>query len=76
MNFVGEDETGQRMEVLELDYHSYYVACQYHPEYLSRPLKPSPPYLGLILAASKKLEGYLARGCQISPKDTPETSGN
>ena len=30
--------------------HPYYVAVQYHPEYISRPLSPSPPYLGLILA--------------------------
>jgi CTP synthase len=28
------------------------VAVQYHPEYISRPLSPSPPYLGLILARS------------------------
>lgn len=28
--------------------HPYFVAVQYHPEYISRPLKPSAPYLGLI----------------------------
>ncbi|RXG68490.1 CTP synthase 1 [Armadillidium vulgare] len=63
MHFVGEDEKGERMEIMELDNHSYYVACQYHPEYLSRPVKPSPPYVGLILAAAKELDSYLARGC-------------
>lgn len=36
--------------------HPYYVGVQYHPEYLTRPLKPSPPYLGLILAACGKLQ--------------------
>ena len=47
--------------------HQYYVAVQYHPEYLTRPMKPSPPYLGLILAASGRLASYLAHGCRLSP---------
>ena len=29
-----------------------------------RPMRPSPPYLGLILAATGKLEAFLAKGCQ------------
>lgn len=36
--------------------HPYFVGVQYHPEYLTRPLKPSPPYLGLILASCGKLQ--------------------
>ena len=50
--FVGKDETGQRCEILELPDHPYFVAVQYHPEFKSRPGRPSPPFLGLILAAS------------------------
>lgn len=56
------------MEIVELDGHPYYVATQFHPEYLSRPLKPSPPFLGLILASVGKLKSYLARGCRLSPR--------
>lgn len=56
---VGRDETGERMEVAELPNHPYFVGCQFHPEFLSRPLKPSPPFHGLILAAIGKLESYL-----------------
>lgn len=55
------------MEIVELEGHCYYVATQYHPEYLSRPLKPSPPFLGLILASVGKLKSYLSRGCRLSP---------
>lgn len=55
MRFVGRDDSGKRMEILELEDHPYYVGVQYHPEYLTRPLKPSPPFLGLVLAASGKL---------------------
>ena len=52
LEFVGKDTTGERMEVLELRDHPYFVAAQYHPEFKSRPLKPSPLFYGLICAAS------------------------
>ncbi len=32
MRFVGRDEVGNRMEIMELDNHPYFVAVQYHPE--------------------------------------------
>uniref|UniRef100_A0A2M4BH57 CTP synthase n=1 Tax=Anopheles marajoara TaxID=58244 RepID=A0A2M4BH57_9DIPT len=62
MRFVGHDKEKTRMEIMELDNHPYYVATQFHPEYLSRPLKPAPAFLGLILAAVGKLDSYLATG--------------
>ena len=48
MKFVGKDESGQRCEILELQDHPYFVAVQFHPEFKSRPNRPSPPFLGLI----------------------------
>nr|CAG8562988.1 4839_t:CDS:10 [Entrophospora candida] len=32
--------------------HPFYVGTQYHPEYLSRPLKPSPAFLGFVSASA------------------------
>ena len=55
MNFVGKDETGQRMEIIELSNHPFYFATQYHPEFKTRPTRPSPPFYGLLMAASKQL---------------------
>ena len=52
LKFVGKDETGQRCEIFELAGHPYYVGVQYHPEFKSRPGRPSPPFLGLLMAAS------------------------
>ncbi len=38
--FVGRDESGERMEILELcrepEDHPFYVACQFHTEFKSR----------------------------------------
>lgn len=67
MRFVGQAEEGRggtRMEILELAGHPYFVGVQFHPEYMTRPNRPSPPYLGLLLAASDKLRQFLSRGCR------------
>ena len=50
--------------------HKFYVGVQYHPEYLTRPLNPSPPFMGLVLAAAGKLNQYIQRGCQVSPNSS------
>ncbi|KAL9969355.1 hypothetical protein ACROYT_G021559 [Oculina patagonica] len=68
MKFVGRDVEGERMEIMEIQDHPYFVGVQYHPEYISRPIRPSPPYLGLILAAIGKLPQFIARGCRLSPR--------
>ena len=40
MQFVGRDETGERMEIVELTDnppdHPFFVAAQFHPEFKSR----------------------------------------
>ena len=54
--FVGKDDTGDRMEVIELKDHKWYVGVQFHPEYLSRVLTPSKTFLGFFAAAAGCLE--------------------
>lgn len=69
LNFVGQDVDGERMEIIELANHPYFVGVQFHPEFSSRPMKPSPPYLGLLLAATGNLNAYLQQGCKLSSSD-------
>ena len=61
LHFVATCTDNERMEILELsrEDHPFFVAVQYHPEFLSRPLKPSPPFLGLVLASCGQLNDYL-----------------
>ena len=59
LHFVGKDIEGERMEILELEGHPYFAAAQFHPEFLSRPLKPHAMFYGFILAACGKLKSYL-----------------
>ncbi|EPE28006.1 P-loop containing nucleoside triphosphate hydrolase [Glarea lozoyensis ATCC 20868] len=51
LHFIGKDEKGVRMEIIELQNHPWYVGVQFHPEYLSRVLQPSKLYIGFVAAA-------------------------
>ncbi|KAI3426099.1 hypothetical protein D9Q98_008067 [Chlorella vulgaris] len=73
LRFVGKDDTATRMEIVELAGHPFFVAAQFHPEFKSRPFKPSPLFLGLILAASGKLDHYLSG--RATPLASPAKSG-
>ncbi|KAF1809146.1 putative CTP synthase [Eremomyces bilateralis CBS 781.70] len=61
LNFIGKDDTGVRMEIIELKNHPWFVGVQFHPEYLSRVLDPSKPYLGFV-AASAGCLGEITNG--------------
>ncbi|MDR3282288.1 MAG: CTP synthase (glutamine hydrolyzing) [Candidatus Methanoplasma sp.] len=49
--FTGRSDDGSRMEIGELEGHPYFVASQFHPEFKSRPERPSPLHQGLVDAA-------------------------
>lgn len=51
MKYTGRSPDGRRMEILELPGKSFFVASQFHPEFKSRPNKPSRLHLGLVGAA-------------------------
>ncbi|KAH9622683.1 hypothetical protein KSS87_020632 [Heliosperma pusillum] len=59
MSFTGKDETGERMEIIELPDHPFFIGAQFHPEFTSRPGKPSPLFVGLIAAATGQLDAFL-----------------
>jgi CTP synthase len=52
LSFIGKDDRGERMEIVELKDHKWFVGVQFHPEYLSRVLEPSRPYLGFVAASA------------------------
>lgn len=71
LRFVGRDETGTRMEIAELcdeRSHPFFVAVQFHPEFKSRPQRPSPLFLGFVLAAGRKLDSYIQHSIKARTK--------
>ena len=47
----GVSPDGSLAEIVELPGHPYFIACQFHPEFKSRPTAPHPLFLGLVSAA-------------------------
>ena len=52
----GISPDGKLVEVVELPQtaHPYFIACQFHPEFKSRPTAPHPLFNGLVKAALKR----------------------
>ena len=42
LNFSGVSPDGRLVEIIEIPEHPWFVACQFHPEFKSRPLRPHP----------------------------------
>ena len=67
LEFVGRDVNGERMEILELKGHPFFLGAQYHPEFKSRPLRPSPLFYGLVCASSGVKPEYTPTVAPPSP---------
>lgn len=57
MCISGTSPDGRLVEMIELPDHPYFVACQFHPEFKSRPLAPHPLFTAFIRAASSPVRG-------------------
>ncbi|MGP1413771.1 MAG: CTP synthase [Bacillales bacterium] len=56
LKITGVNPDTNLCEIVELDNHPFYIACQFHPEFLSRPLEAHPLFLGFIKECNKKYE--------------------
>jgi CTP synthase len=54
MVFSGMSPDGKLVEIAEIADHPYMVGSQFHPEFLSRPMRPHPLFVGLIKAAKDR----------------------
>ena len=54
MAFSGLSPDGGLVEMIELPEHPYFVGCQFHPEFKSRPNRPHPLFASFIEAAARR----------------------
>jgi len=54
MRYTAFSDNGRRAEILELEGHPFYMATQYHPEYISRPERPEPIYVAFLEACVRR----------------------
>ena len=66
----GTSPDGTLAELIELRDHPYFVGCQYHPEFQSKPNKPHPLFRGFIQACLRRRTGR-ATHAQADPESLP-----
>ncbi|HET8674405.1 MAG TPA: CTP synthase [Blastocatellia bacterium] len=49
--FSGKSPDGKFIEIVELPDHPWFLGCQFHPEFKSKPLDPHPLFVSFIRAA-------------------------
>jgi CTP synthase len=64
LRLAGQTPDGVYVEICELPGHPWYLGCQFHPEFKSRPLEPHPlfkAFVGASLEYKRRKEDAAAR---------------
>ena len=57
LRFSGVSPDGRLVEMIEIPEHPWFVACQFHPEFQSTPLKAHPLFTAFVAGAMKRARG-------------------
>jgi CTP synthase len=67
----GNSPDGNFVEIVELEGHPWFLGCQFHPEFKSKPLRPHPLFASFIEAAIRhRQESRLAEAMRQGLEDT------
>ncbi len=89
LDITGDTPDGTYVEIVEIRDHPWFLGCQFHPEFKSRPLEPHPLFKAFIGAAyeykkkrlgmtSERLPAERAKAARVSHEEAPagvEASG-
>ena len=53
LRITGETPDGTYVEICEIEDHPFYLGCQFHPEFKSKPLEPHPLFTAFVAAARR-----------------------
>jgi len=69
VEWSGLSPDGSLVEIMEYRHHPWFVACQFHPEFKSRPMAPHPLFRGFIKSVlTHKTQGLKKLGQKKKPK--------
>jgi CTP synthase len=71
LRITGRSEDGKFVEICELPAHPWYLGCQFHPEFKSKPMEPHPLFVSFIGASYQHRLKRLAN--EVSPLFAGET---
>ena len=63
LRITGTTPDGTYVEIVEIPDHPYFLGCQFHPEFKSKPLEPHPLFMSFIKASydNRKSQADVAR---------------
>jgi CTP synthase len=62
LRLTGASESGTYVEIVEIPEHPFFLGCQFHPEFKSKPLEPHPLFHAFIKAS------YANRGLRAAER--------
>jgi len=72
LRVTGTTPDGKFVEMIEIEDHPWFLACQFHPEFKSKPLNPGPLFVNFIKAA----DAYRAAGRPMAAARSRSDSRN
>ena len=74
--FSGKSPDGKFIEIVEMPDHPWFLGCQFHPEFKSKPLDPHPLFVSFIQAAYQhRVHDEASAQRDESATSVPETPG-
>jgi CTP synthase len=61
MRLTGQTPDGMYVEICELPDHPYFLGCQFHPEFKSKPLEPHPLFRSFVCACYRHKKEILGK---------------
>ncbi len=68
LSFSGNSPDGKFVEIVELPSHPWFLGCQFHPEFKSKPFQPHPLFASFINAAYRHKIRSVEAPVEVSPK--------
>jgi CTP synthase len=69
LGLAGQSPDRRLVEMIELRGHPYFVGCQFHPEFTSRPLEPHPLFVHFVGAAVKRRNARASASAKTESSD-------
>jgi CTP synthase len=54
MRFTGLSPDSNLVEIIEIPEHPWFLGCQFHPEFKSRPMDPHPLFKAFVAKALER----------------------
>jgi CTP synthase len=73
LTLSGTSPDERLVEVIELTDHPYFIACQFHPEFKSRPTRAHPLFRGIVEAAVARQKAEAPAEIPPVPREAKDT---